>query len=524
MRNFRRTSQIIFLLLFLWLLIQTEYHGKDIISYPVKVFLDFDPLILFSSLLAAHGIPPAFPMAMFWGLVLVGMTLLLGRFFCGWVCPLGTLHHFIGWLKNRKLPIKAKMERGRYRPSQRWKYLILIGLLVASVFTLQVVGLLDPLSLFIRSLALSINPAVNYLTRAGFNFLYFTDISMITAVSEPVYSFLKTFYLSFKQPFFQQSIFLGLIFLFIVGLNFYRHRYWCRYLCPLGALLGVLSRYTPLRLKVSKECTNCMVCVAGCEGGAEPHSTDSWRSAECVVCWNCVKSCPKGAVSFVIPTRRKKDAPYIDVGRRRLITSAVAGLAAVPLLRVGREYKGFNPELIRPPGALAEGEFLRRCVRCGECMKVCLTNAIHPALLEAGLEGLWTPMLVMKMGYCEYYCTLCGQVCPTGAIRKLPLEEKQKLHIGTAFIDKSRCIPYTLATNCIVCEEHCPTPKKAIWFEEVEVVNREGERVVVKQPRVDPQLCIGCGVCEYKCPVIDKPAIYVTSIGESRSPDNQLII
>jgi formate hydrogenlyase subunit 6/NADH:ubiquinone oxidoreductase subunit I len=130
----------------------------------------------------------------------------------------------------------------------------------------------------------------------------------------------------------------------------------------------------------------------------------------------------------------------------------------------------------------------------------------------------------MRAGYCEYNCSLCGQVCPTSAIKELEISEKQKVKLGLAFIDRSRCIPYTLGINCIVCEEHCPTPQKAIWFEEKEMLNDRGERNIIKLPRVNLEQCIGCGICENKCPVLDKPAIYVTSIGESRNPDSRMLL
>jgi len=216
----------------------------------------------------------------------------------------------------------------------------------------------------------------------------------------------------------------------------------------------------------------------------------------------------------------------INLGRRSILTAGLAGLGGGLLFRVHPQAsaRSFAPELIRPPGATEEETFLARCVRCGECMKVCPTNAIHPAFLEAGLEGLWTPILNMKIGYCEYECTLCIQVCPTDAIEELSLEQKQKTNIGLAFVDKNRCLPYAFARPCIVCEEHCPTPQKAIWVEELEVVNHAGEKVKVKQPHVDPDLCIGCGICQYKCPIKDEPAIYVTSAGETRNPKNQIFL
>jgi MauM/NapG family ferredoxin protein len=222
----------------------------------------------------------------------------------------------------------------------------------------------------------------------------------------------------------------------------------------------------------------------------------------------------------------KKKTAAMDLGRRRVLTSVATGIVAVPLLRADSYSKqGYaNPSLVRPPGALAEKEFLSRCVKCGECMKVCITNGLQPTLFEAGLEGLWSPILVPRLGYCEYRCTLCGQVCPTGAIKRLSLEEKAKVKIGLAMIDKGRCLPWAHAMPCIVCEEVCPTPKKAIWFEEAKVRDRSGKESVVKQPRVDLELCIGCGICETKCPVGSRAAIYVTSIGESRSKENQLLL
>jgi ferredoxin len=225
---------------------------------------------------------------------------------------------------------------------------------------------------------------------------------------------------------------------------------------------------------------------------------------------------------FLRPAKQER----LDVSRRAVLAAGLAGAGGALLVRIeplgGR--RSYNPWLIRPPGALPEGEFLERCIRCGECMKVCPTNAIQPAALVAGIEGSWTPFLNMDVGYCEYECTLCGQVCPTDAIRELSVEEKQKVKIGLAFFDKNRCLPYAYARSCIVCEEHCPTPKKAIWFQEAEVTTSRGEKLQVKQPAVDPEICIGCGICQTKCPMADQAAVLVSSVGETRHPDNQILL
>ncbi len=516
-QNTRRLTQGLFLLLFLFLFIQTESKGNDELGYPVRLFLDFDPLIFFTTILSAHAAAKAFYLS----LVTVVVTILFGRVFCGWACPLGTLNNIVGSIRKRRpqSPPSANVVNW-----YRVKYYILIAILASALFTLQPVGIMDPLSLLIRSFSVSIYPLFNYGTRAAFDAVYSSNPLGIAGVSEIVYTGFKKTVLSFEQSFYNQGVFIGALFLIILGLNFIEKRFWCRYLCPLGAFLGLLSRWSLLKRSTSEDCTSCGACAPECQGNAHPDAKELWRDMECLVCRNCDDICPQNAVSFGFKSRRS--AAAMDLGRRRVIASMVSGVIAVPLLRTVPIAKAGaqDPVLLRPPGALEEKEFLKRCVKCGECMKVCTTNGLQPALLEAGLEGIWSPMLVPRIGYCEYRCTLCGQVCPTGAIKRLQLEEKAKIRIGLAMIDKGRCLPWAHARPCVVCEEVCPTSKKAIWFEEARVKDRKGNVVVVQQPRVDLELCIGCGICEAKCPVLGRPAITVSNVGESRSRDNQLLL
>jgi polyferredoxin len=513
MQNLRRITQGIFLLAFLFLFIQTESKGEDELGYPVKLFLDFDPLIFITTLFSSHTVQSAF----YFSLIIIIVTLLLGRVFCGWVCPLGTLNNLVGALK-RKRPDSVRKDWNRV------KYYILLFLLASSAFTLNIAGIIDPISLLIRSFSLSMFPLFNYGTRAIFDAVYMWNPQGLVDISESVYKFLKSSVLSFQQPYFRQGAFIGVLFLVILSLNLIERRFWCRHLCPLGALLGLLSRYSVLKRTVSEGCNECGVCDLLCQGRADPDKKDGWKATECYYCWNCDDICPQNAVSFGFLKRGIRSGT--DLGRRRVLTSALAGIVAVPLFRATpiSRINTLSPELIRPPGALEETEFLRRCVKCGECMKVCITNGLQPTFLEAGFEGLWSPILVPKIGYCEFRCTLCGQVCPTGAIKELPLEEKIRVKIGLAMIDKGRCLPYAHATPCIVCEEVCPTPEKAIWFEKNMVKDRAGRETLMKQPRVDLELCIGCGICETMCPVKSRPAIYVTNIGESRSKKNKLLL
>jgi MauM/NapG family ferredoxin protein len=497
----RTTSQALFLLLFLFLFIQTQSKGFDTLGYPVRVFLDFDPLILVSTFLAGHAVAKAMLLA----LATIVLTVALGRVFCGWICPLGTLNNLVGAVPMRRKAAPA----GLYR----LKYYLLVVLLAGSVFGLQASGIFDPISILIRSLTLSLYPLFNRVLVALLSGIDAVGGAGFTA---GVYENLRGGVLAFNPPYYLQSVFIGLILLAILLANLIQKRFWCRYLCPLGALLGILSRFSILGVKVSEDCTVCGACAAHCQADAITDGGQGRRSSECLVCFDCDDPCPNRAVGFGRLSRR---AP-LNLPRRGLVTSLASGVLLAPFLRLSPPVS--NPLLIRPPGALPEPEFLKRCVKCGECMKVCLTGGLQPTLLEAGLEGVWTPRLVPRIGYCEYHCTLCGQVCPTGAIERLMREDKVKVVIGLAVIDKSRCLPHSHARACIVCQEVCPTSPKAVWLEDVVVKDREGTPIHLKQPHVDLQRCIGCGICEKVCPVSDKPAIYITSLGESRSTENQL--
>jgi ferredoxin len=182
--------------------------------------------------------------------------------------------------------------------------------------------------------------------------------------------------------------------------------------------------------------------------------------------------------------------------------------AAAAGCRPGRVAGGGSVAVLRPPAALPEPEFVQRCVRCGNCMKVCLTNVLQPAVLESGWTGIWTPRLVPELGYCEHQCTLCGQVCPTGAIPPLTVEQKVITRIGLAVVHREICIPWASNDSCQVCEEHCPVSHKAIKVESF----RTPAGKLIGRPVVDPQMCVGCAICENKCPVRPRRAITVSPL------------
>jgi len=276
-----------------------------------------------------------------------------------------------------------------------------------------------------------------------------------------------------------------------------------------------------------------MTATVACYVAREATIPSPWRQPECHLCLNCVDECPEHGLQFKFFPVQK--AAGMNLQRRKLLTGLAAGAALVPVMRSTPGFAAEKHErLLRPPGAVDEEFFLSRCIRCGECMKVCPNNALQPALSEAGLEGLWTPVLVPRLGYCETSCVRCSQVCPTGAIWDTTAKEKgwsvdissaaKPVRLGTAFYDRGPLPALAMATDCIVCEEWCPTSPKAVYLRPAEVIDATGNVKQVKQPYLDPSRCVGCGACEHACPVQDRPAVYVTSVGESRSRSNQILL
>jgi MauM/NapG family ferredoxin protein len=236
---------------------------------------------------------------------------------------------------------------------------------------------------------------------------------------------------------------------------------------------------------------------------------------ECTVCMDCIGYCPRGIAGFGVglPVTPKP----VDISRRQLLTAGLVGIFLPGLSRTNALSKVPDNLTIRPPGALAEPDFLAVCVRCGECMKVCITNGLQPLGFEKGLEAMFTPTLVPRLGYCEFNCTLCSQVCPTGAIALVSKEKKKTLVMGKAWFDKNRCLPYAEKKSCIVCEEHCPVHNKAIQFDLIKSLGADGKILLLKQPRIVADRCIGCGICEHVCPVPGEAAVRVLGRGSQNT-------
>ena len=435
------------------------------------------------------------------------------------------MHHFTSFVRPA-LKGKAMIAANQVRPDRVIKYFLLIAFLSSAAIGLNISGWLDPISFLCRSLELAIFPSVGNGLISILDVLARSDVKILNYIGYGI-DFLSTRIFGYEPISFQTGWVIGLLFLIILFLNRLRPRFFCRVLCPLGALLGICSKFSVLRLdKKDEKCTHCGVCTKHCQGAASCEPGIPWQGSECLLCLNCQSLCPDNALTFRF-NRLFQSASKVDLNRRVVLGGLLAGIS-FPLLGTldGRSGKISSPQLIRPPGSLEEEDFLEKCQRCGFCMKACPTNVINPAFTEAGLTGFWTPTLIMMYGYCEYTCTLCGSVCPTGAIKEITAETKIKLpvRIGSAYVDHGRCLPWSGNSPCIVCEEHCPTSPKAIYFKDDVIIKAGGRQVNVKLPYVDLTRCVGCGICEYKCPVKGKPAIIVISAGESRSLENQILL
>ncbi|MCF8068110.1 MAG: 4Fe-4S binding protein [Desulfobacterales bacterium] len=495
-RLIRRISQLLFLAVFLFLFRNTDYSGSDEIPYAVNLFFRWDPLVAASVMLAARQ----FITILFPALIIVVLTLVFGRVFCGWICPLGTLLDIAGKFIKRHENVNIRLPY--------IKYVLLVIILVSSFFHLQLIGFFDPFSLLVRGMVFTIDPVFKFLSDSIFNLIYLHAPDWITSVSEPGYDFFKSFILPYKQSYFRLALISFVILLIIFLLEKIDRRFWCKNICPLGALLALFARYSTFRRKPVRICSKCTECETMCRMNAFDEK-GFMVTEECNLCMDCLNDCPQKIVrfSFIRPRNRSP----INFSRRAFIQSGLFGAAFPALSSVSIFNKVPQPNTLRPPGALPEKEFLSMCVRCGECMKVCIQNALQPQFMENGYEGMFAPSLLPRVGYCEFNCTLCGQVCPTGAIRKLSLREKHRFVIGKAIIDKNRCLPYAQNTPCIVCEEHCPTYDKAIKITYTIKNNSQGKPVELRLPYVVNNLCIGCGICEKKCPVQGHSAIRVIS-------------
>ncbi len=480
--TYRRLTQTVFLVLFVVLFFLTRRGVNSVV--PVDLFLRADPLVGLSVMLATRTVIVDL---LAFGLVTVALTLLLRRVFCGWICPLGAIIDGCDHI----------LYRGRHRrhipDMHQVKYAVLIAVLVSALFAGQFLIALDPIVLLERTAATVFLP----IGVQVYNVVVTEAYPLLQKVGIELY---PTDHLVYASNLVTLAIFVT-----IIALSSLQKRFWCRNICPLGALLAVLSWRPVLKKRVSAACTECNICVRNCKMGAIDKGGKPTNIRECIECMNCVAVCPEGAVSYGLAGQPEQTTREISITRRQAIQAAGLALAWAAVAHTEGMAVRKSNRLIRPPGALPEPEFVQTCVRCGACMKACITHGLQPATWQAGLEGIWTPVLVPRIGYCEKNCTACGDVCPTNALRPFTVQDKEKpeMALGVASINRDRCIAWYANKKCGACNEACP-------YKAVQLVDARGlDGSIMRRPFVDETICTGCGMCENVCPVKPDAAIVV---------------
>lgn len=493
-RNVRIVSQCFFLTVFIILLFFFN-NQKFASQFPTEVFLQINPLVgLLTSIASRTLIYALIPGTA----IIMLLTILFGRGFCGWVCPLGSAIDFadkfiIGKARSvsRKPPVYL----------QRLKYVLLFILIITALSGFLLPFFLDPISIATRISALIVTPVINFLGIAG------------TDISGGVKSFLtkNTFEKETFHPIVWGTFGAFLTFVAVFTGGFWDKRFWCQYVCPTGAFLGILSRVPLLRRRVnSDKCNNCKACsTRQCPVRAINHeNVKLTNSSECIVCGVCATN-KKVCTEFSFGTMANAPVHTTVLARRHFVTGILAGVLAPPLIHGSKAGNLLQSQPVRPPGSIPEDEFLARCIACGECMKVCSNHALQPSGIFDGLMKLNTPYLAPSVGYCEAGCTACTHVCPTVAIRPVSEEDKPYIKIGTAIVDKNHCLAWKGDMRCLVCKRKCP-------YQAITVQDIECGELTMTGPLVDKELCTGCGICEKHCPTQSYPSIKIFAYGERR--------
>ncbi len=514
-RYYRILVQWAVFLLWVALILGTKHpmEGWLVERVPVSLLLRIDPLVM----TAVMGGTRMVVTILLLGFVTLGVSLLLGRVFCGWVCPLGAIFDAYGWVLKR---MRVKFEG----PSPSWfrfKYYLLFAILLFAVFgSVSPLMGFDPIVLLTRTAAVVVNPL----------FRKSQDLAFGGGSQLGTHGYLIDVATLF--------LFLG-----IMSGTTRLSRIWCRTACPLGAYLAIASRNSILRRDTSG-CVHCNICSKHCPTGAISfENAEVYNESECIKCFSCSQECPVDANFFTLkspfPAVTKSQHPVSLDRRSVLATGAMAALTA-PVLQLSAGEPKSAKTLIRPPMSREESDFLTSCIRCAECMKACPTGILKPAGLEHGLRALWSPVMVPTEGACLEGCNACSQACPTDAIMKYPIDLKYTYKAGTAIFESDRCISYTEDKFCSECVRVCPTNAIEIekgWEPLVGAPNAVSpitgkERLVggvgsekpapagqkpTRPTKVSFDSCIGCGACEYACNqiVYAEPAMVTTSYGRA---------
>lgn len=435
-------------------------------------------------------------------IVVLVLTVLTGRTYCSFLCPLGIGQDINSRIGGR---IKKRFRRYGYRKPQTFlRYSLLALTLIVSIFWgIYLLTLLDPYSVFGRFMTYFSKPAVLWINNVLAGILGKFDL--YTLSHTPIKPFPLVIYS------------LPLFFLLLIGsLSFTKGRFYCNTICPVGTFLGLISKISIFRIKFDESaCTRCGRCSMRCKSSCIDFLSHNVDVSRCVGCFNCINVCPSEAISYGLVSLKKKEPEKIhedvpDEGRRKVIIGAVLVLLgishngkaqekAAPKPKKDSTVKENKTSPVCPPGAVSIADFNTRCTACSLCIDACPNSVLQPAFREYGLTGMMQPVMNYHRSFCTYKCNICTEICPTNALQPMALEAKQLTQLGKVKFIRDNCVVKTEKTACGACSESCPT--KAVYM-----IPFEGNLLI---PEINDEICIGCGHCEFACPMVPYKAIYV---------------
>lgn len=405
-------------------------------------------------------------------LLIAVLTLLVGRIYCSILCPLGILQDLLMVFKRRFA------FQGTYR---RIKYPVL-----ALLIGLACGGLMLPLAYLMPS-ANFVSIVNNVFREVCAKVFYLFDLSIGAVTIHPTLG---------------GFISAWIVFLLLAAAVRWRGRVYCNTLCPVGALLSLLSRFSYWKITIADSCVSCGACERVCKSGCIDSKNRRVVNENCVMCLNCLDQCRFSALKFTHRTVKPPEEAH-SASRRDFLAAGGALVAGIAAGKAAHALGGKRSESnicapAMPPGALSYDRFSSRCVSCGLCIAACKGHVLAHATDQYGLRGFLQPYMRFSNGACEFNCNECMKVCPCGALDKLTLEEKKHWRVGLARYTQTYCISYLEGTDCGACAEHCPVGAlEMVPYKETTL------------PKVNESLCIGCGACENICPARPVKAIRI---------------
>ena len=436
------------------------------------------------------------------------LTLVFGRVYCSVICPMGVFQDVISWLSGQR---KKKKYRFSYSPAKNiLRYTVLTLFVIAVIAGIgPFVALLAPYSSYGRIANNLFAPIYQW----GNNvFAYFAERA-------ESYAFYETSVWMKSLPTFVIAM---ITFIAIVVLAWRNGRTYCNTICPVGTVLGFLSRFALFRISIDTEkCNACGLCSRKCKAACIDGKRHTVDYSRCVACMDCLDTCKHGAISYRwfkqetqtknVEQTRSVDKEQINEARRSFLTATAILATATTLKAQEKKVDGGLAAIedkkipkratpILPPGALSARDFTRHCTACQLCVSVCPNEVLRPS---TDLMKLMQPEMSYERGYCRPECTKCGDVCPAGAIHPITAADKSATQIGHAVWIKKNCIPLTDGVECGNCARHCPAG--AIQMVPSDPQPEDSPKI----PVVNTERCIGCGACENLCPARPFSAIYV---------------